>query len=38
MEYITKVIGNDPFNITKKDNWDPADVWLIRDRSAAEKQ
>jgi hypothetical protein len=37
MEYITKVIGSDPFNISKKDNWDPADVWLIRDRSAAEK-
>lgn len=38
MEYITKLI-NVKFGISKKDTWDPADVWAVEgSESAIEKQ
>ena len=33
MEYITDVVKK--FGISSKDNWDPADVWLIEDEDQA---
>ena len=30
MEWITKFV-KDKYNITKKDSWNPADIWLIHD-------
>jgi len=32
MQFITKIV-KDNFNISAKDNWNPADVWLIQDES-----
>ena len=26
---ITKLVKGDPFNISKKDSWNPADIWLV---------
>ena len=34
MDYISKIIGKQ-FKISKKDNWDPADIWLIRHEDRA---
>ena len=36
MDYISKIVGKQ-FNISKKDNWDPADIWLIRHEDRAIK-
>ena len=36
MDYISKIIGKQ-FKISKKDNWDPADIWLIRHEDRAKK-
>ena len=36
MDYISKIIGKQ-FKISKKDNWDPADIWLIRHEDRAIK-
>ena len=33
MDFITKLIQQQPFNISKKDNWNPADIWLIQDEA-----
>lgn len=35
MEYLEKKILPKHFKITKKDNWDPADIWLIRHEDKA---
>lgn len=36
MKFISKIVS-DEFNISKKDNWDPADIWLIRHEDRAKK-
>jgi|TARA_R110000822_G_scaffold256539_1_gene382315 hypothetical protein len=32
MEYITKLVKN-KFGISKKDSWNPADIWVVRNES-----
>lgn len=29
MDDITKLVKGEPFNISKKDSWNPADIWLL---------
>ena len=29
MDSITKLVKKTPFNISKKDSWNPADIWLV---------
>ena len=36
MDFISKIVNTD-FKISKKDNWDPADIWLIRHEDRAKK-
>ena len=36
MAFISKIV-NEEFKISKKDNWDPADIWLIRHEDRAKK-
>ena len=35
MKYVTDIVAE--FGITQKDNWDPADIWLIEDEEKARK-
>ena len=35
MKYVTDIVAE--FGITQKDNWDPADIWLIEDEAKAIK-
>jgi|TARA_B110000977_G_scaffold197040_1_gene278680 hypothetical protein len=37
MDFIAKIV-KDKFGITKKDSWNPADVWVIKDQKKVEKQ
>ena len=36
MKFISDIVSEE-FNISKKDNWDPADIWLIRHEARAKK-
>ena len=36
MDFISKIVNRE-FKISKKDNWDPADIWLIRHEDRAKK-
>ena len=36
MEWVSDYVKNE-FNIARKDNWDPADVWLIKDEKKHRK-
>ena len=35
MKYVTDIVAE--FGISQKDNWDPADIWLIEDEEKARK-
>ena len=35
MDYVTNIVKE--FGISQKDNWDPADIWLIQDEEKARK-
>ena len=35
MDYVTDIVKE--FGISQKDNWDPADIWLIQDEEKARK-
>ena len=35
MDYVTNIVKE--FGISQKDNWDPADIWLIEDEEKARK-
>jgi len=37
MDFISKLVG-DKFGIRKKDNWNPADVWVIKDERKCIKE
>jgi len=37
MEWVTKLV-KDEFNIGNKDNWNPADIWLIKDERKWKKK
>ena len=31
MDWVSDLVAGEPFNIKGKDNWNPADIWLIKD-------
>ena len=37
MDYVSQLV-NQKFGVTKKDNWDPADMWMIKGSVASVKK
>lgn len=37
MDWVSDLVKQEPFNISKKDNWNPADIWLIQNEDKWKK-